>query len=138
LKMLLLPHNNRFQKCPLSFSGKLTAVPMGQHLAHRADYYSIGVTHLGATVPEMQYPSPESQLGFSVVLAPADGIKEDSAERRIISVAGIKAPCLVFADDMKDANRMRSQSTSIETNVNRAFDAVFCTPSANKDALVDL
>lgn len=138
LKMLLLAHNNHIQKTPLSFSGELTAIPMGQHLAHRADYCSIGVTHLGATVPEMQYPSPESQLGFSVVLAPADKIQENSAEERIIGLGGIKTSCMVIADDMKGTNRMRSQSASIRTNVHKAFDAIICTPYANKDTLVDL
>ncbi len=68
LKILLLAHNNHIQKTVLSFSGELTAVPMGQHLAHPHGYHAIGLTHLGATVPEMQYPSPESQLGFSVEL----------------------------------------------------------------------
>lgn len=138
LKMLLLAHNNHIQKTPLSFSGELTAVPMGQHLAHREDYRAIGVTHWGPTVPEMQYPSPESPLGFSVVPVPADEIREDSVEQLIIHGAGRQTPYLVLADDMKGTRRMRSQSASVEANVSEAFDAVLCTPNANKDSLVAL
>jgi erythromycin esterase len=138
LKMLLLAHNNHIQKTTLSFSGELTAAPMGQHLAHREDYRAIGVTHLGPTVPEMQYPSPESLLGFSVVSVPADEIRKDSVEQRIINNGGMQAPCVILADNMKGARLMRSQSVSIETNVNEAFDAILCTPSANKDSLATL
>jgi erythromycin esterase len=138
LKMLLLAHNNHIQKTPLSFSGELTAVPMGQHLAHREDYRAIGVTHVGPTVPEMQYPSPESPLGFSVAAVPADEIREDSVEQRIINAGGKQTSCLALADDVKGARRMRSQSASIEADVSEAFDAILCTPNANKDSLVAL
>lgn len=138
LKILLLAHNNHIQKTSLSFSGELTAVPMGQHLAHRRDYRAIGATHLGATVPEMQYPSPESPLGFSVELAPADEIQKDSVEQRIVDAWGMTASCVVLADDVRGTKRMRSQSTSVETNVNEAFDAILCISGANKDKLVDL
>lgn len=138
LKMLLLAHNNHIQKTLLSFSGELTAVPMGQHLVHRQDYRAIGATHLGTTVPEMKYPSPGSPLGFSVELAPADEIQKDSVEQRIVNFGGMAASCLVLADDVKGTKRMRSQSASVETNVSEAFDAIFCIPGANKDELVGL
>ncbi|GAB1411105.1 hypothetical protein MASR1M90_22590 [Desulfovibrionales bacterium] len=138
LKILLLAHNNHIQKTVLSFSGELTAAPMGQHLAHRNDYHAIGATHLGAAVPEMQYPSPESPLGFSVELAPADDIQKDSVEQRLVDAGGMTASCMVLADDVRGTKRIRSQSTSVETNVNEAFDAIFCVPSSNKDKLVDL
>lgn len=138
LKILLLAHNNHIQKTSLSFSGELTAVPMGQHLAHLKDYYAIGATHLGGTVPEMQYPSPESPLGFSVEVVPADEIQTDSVEQRIRDAGGMTASCVVLADDLYGTKRIRSQSTSVETNVNEAFDAIFCVPSSNKDKLVDL
>lgn len=138
LKILLLAHNNHIQKTLLSFSGELTAVPMGQHLAHRQDYHAIGITHLGATVPEMKFPSLRNPLGFSVELAPADEILKDSVEQRIINVGGMTASCLVLANDVKGTKRMRSQSASVEMDVSEAFDAIFCIPDANKDKLVDL
>ncbi|MBF0352283.1 MAG: erythromycin esterase family protein [SAR324 cluster bacterium] len=138
LKILLLAHNNHIQKTPVSFSGEITAVPMGQHLAHRKDYRAIGATHLGGTVPEMQYPSSDSPLGFSVKLADADEIQWDSVEQHIISVRGVAGSCLVFSNDLKGASRVRSQSASVETNVSDAFDAIFCVPGANQDKLVDL
>jgi len=137
MKILLLAHNNHIQKTMLSFSGELTAVPMGQHLAHRKDYRAIGVTHLGTTVPEMQYPSPESPLGFSVELAPADEIQKDSVEQRFVDAGGNTASCVVLADGVSGTKRIRSQSTSVETNVNEAFDAILCISGADKDKLVD-
>lgn len=60
VKIILLAHNNHLQKTPVSFSGELTAVPMGQHLAERVNYRAIAFTHLGPTVPEMHFPSPKS------------------------------------------------------------------------------
>jgi erythromycin esterase len=138
MKILLLAHNNHIQKTMLSFSGELTAVPMGQHLAHLKDYRAIGATHLGTTVPEMQYPSPGSLLGFSVEPAPADDIQKDSVEQRILDAGGMTASCVVLADDVRGAKRIRSQSASVETNVNEAFDAVLCISGAGKDKLVDL
>jgi len=138
VKILLLAHNNHIQKTVLSFSGELTAVPMGQHLAHREDYRALGATHLGTTVPEMQYPSSASPLGFTVVLAPADEIAEDSVEQRIVDLGGMSTPCVALAGDVNGTKRIRSQSASVETNVSEAFDAIFCVPCAQKDELVDL
>ena len=138
LKIILLAHNNHIQKTLLSFSGELTAAPMGQHLSHREDYCAIGLTHLGSTVPEMQYPSPESSLGFSVVSSPADEIRTHSVEQRIIKAGSMQNPCVVLAEDVKGTKLMRSQSASIRTNVDEAFDAIVCVPDANKDRLVTL
>jgi erythromycin esterase len=138
LKIILLAHNNHIQKTSLSFSGELTAVPMGQHLAHRKDYRAIGATHLSDTVPEMQYPSSDSPLGFSVELTNADKIQNLSVEQHIINAKGMEGSCLALSDNLKGAIRVRSQSASIETNVSDAFDAIFCVPSANQDELVKL
>lgn len=138
MKLLLLAHNNHLQKTSVSFSGELTAVPMGQHLAHRKDYLAIGATHLGSTVPEMQFPSPDSPLGFSVEPADADEIQKDSVEQYIADISGMAAPYLVLSEDVKGAKRIRSQSASVETNVSEAFDAIFCVPGVNKDKLLNL
>lgn len=138
MKIILLAHNNHIQKTPISFSGEFTAVPMGQHLAERKDYRAIAFTHLGITVPEMHFPSPESPLGFSVVTTPADGICQDSAEKYIIDTCGTEDSCLGLTDGAMEAKRIRSQSASVETNLCEAFDVVVCTPCANKDSLVAL
>jgi erythromycin esterase len=136
VKMIVLAHNNHIQKTPVSFSGELTAVPMGQHLADRKDYRAIALTHLGPTVPEMDFPAHDSPVGFSVVTIPADVIREDSIEQYIINICGTEDSCLVLTNATTEAKRMRSQSASIEANVSEAFDAIVCTPSANKDSLV--
>jgi len=85
----------------------------------------------------MQYPSPESPLGFSVELAPADEIQKDSVEQRFVDAGGNTASCVVLADGVSGTKRIRSQSTSVETNVNEAFDAILCISGADKDKLVD-
>jgi len=138
MKIILLAHNNHIQKTPVSFSGEFTAVPMGQHLAERKDYRAIAFTHLGITVPEIHFPSPESPLGFSVVTMPADGIRQDSTEKYVIDTCGTEDSCLALTDGAMEAKRIRSQSASVETNLGEAFDVVVCTPCANKDSLVAL
>ncbi len=138
MKMILLAHNNHIQKTPVSYSGELMAVPMGQHLAHREDYYSIGATHLGATVPEMQYPSPSSPLGFSVEPVLADKIRKSSVEHFILDAGCVMDPCVLLADDVRHTQRIRSQSSSIVTSVADAFDALYCIPSVSKDKLVEV
>ena len=140
VRIILLAHNNHLQKTPVSFSGELTAVPMGQHLAEReeGDYRAIAFTHLGLTVPEMHFPSPDSPLGFSVVTTPADAIREDSMEQYVIDACGTEDSCLTLTDGPMEAKRMRSQSASVETNLSEAFDAIVCVPSAGKDSLVAL
>lgn len=85
MKIIVLAHNNHIQKTPVSFSGELTAIPMGQHLADREDYRAIALTHLGPTVPEMDFPAHDSPVGFSVVTMPADVICQDSIEQYIIN-----------------------------------------------------
>ena len=89
-------------------------------------------------MPEMQFPSPGSPLGFSVVTTPADAIREDSMEQYIIDACGTEDSCLTLTDAPMKAKRMRSQSASVETNLSEAFDAIVCVPSAGKDGLVDL
>ncbi|SHF19833.1 erythromycin esterase [Mariniphaga anaerophila] len=135
IKMVLLAHNNHLQKTPVSFAGELTSVPMGQHLASREDYCAIGFTHLGRNTPEMEI-DPVSPLGFKVVIKPADTIRQKSVEHYIIENCGIEDSCLVFTDRLKGIKYMRSQNASIVTNLHEAFDAVFCTPFANKDRFV--
>ena len=136
MKIIVLAHNNHIQKTPVSFSGELTAIPMGQHLADREDYRAIALTHLGTTVPEMDFPAHDSPVGFSVVTMPADVIRQDSMEQYIINTCGTEDSCLILTNGTTEAKRMRSQSASIEANVIEAFDAIVCTPSANRDNLV--
>jgi erythromycin esterase len=136
MKIIVLAHNNHIQKTPVSFSGEFTAIPMGQHLADREDYRAIALTHLGPTVPEMDFPAHDSPVGFSVVTMPADVICQDSIEQYIINTCGTDDSCLVLSNGTTEAKRIRSQSASIEANVSEAFDAIGCTPSANKDSLV--
>ena len=138
VKIILLAHNNHLQKTPVSFSGELTAVPMGQHLAERVNYRAIAFTHLGPTVPEMHFPSPDSPLGFSVVTTPADAIREDSMEQYVIDACGTENSCLTLTDAPMEAKRMRSQSASVKTKLSEAFDAIVCVTSAGKDSLVAL
>ncbi|MBU1412587.1 erythromycin esterase family protein [Myxococcota bacterium] len=136
LRLVVLAHNNHVQKTPVSFAGELTAVPMGQHLARRHDYRAIALTHLGDTVPEMDFPAPESPVGFAVVPLPADAPGPDSLEAFLRDAGALAHPCLALTRDMPAIRRVRSQSASIETEVSAAFDAVVCTPSAGKDPRV--
>lgn len=137
LKMIVLAHNNHIQKAHVSFSGELTAVPMGQHLADRDYYRAIALTHVGPTVPEMHFPSPASPVGFTVESVPAAVLRADSVEQHLgIDKSARKTSLAVLLPGDTPPKSMRSQSAMMEIDVNRAFDAVVCTPQATKDSQV--
>lgn len=134
MKMIILAHNNHIQRTHVSFSGELTAVPMGQHLSDMEYYRAIALTHIGPTVPEMHFPSAASPVGFSVESAPAADLRADSIEQHIGIIEGAKKSSLaVLLPSNTVPKSIRSQSALMEIDVNRAFDAVLCTPQATKD-----
>lgn len=134
-KIILLAHNNHIQKAPVSFAGELTALPMGVYLAKHAYYRAIAQTHTGPSVPEMDFPAPKSPLGFSVVIAPADEMRPQSIEALVLNGRKTEDSCLVLIDGAVQATRIRSQSASVQTDLNKAFDAVVCAPCATQDGL---
>jgi len=137
LKLVVLAHDNHIQKTPVSFVGELTAVPMGLHLARRADYRAIAMTHLGTTVPEMDFPAPDSPVGFSVVTAQADALGDEHVERLMLDTCGVRGDVgwLRPGPDTR-STRVRSQSASVVTTLRDAFDFVVCLPGASKDPRV--
>lgn len=137
MKMIILAHNNHIQRTHVSFSGELTAVPMGQHLSNMEYYRAIALTHIGPTVPEMHFPSAASPVGFSVESVPAAALRSDSIEQLIGIIEGAKKSSLTVLLPSNTAPKsIRSQSALMEIDINRAFDAVVCTPQATKDGQV--
>lgn len=136
VKLILLAHDNHLQKTPVSFAGELTAVPMGLHLARRADYRAIALTHLGDTVPEMDFPAPASPVGFAAVTVPADAPGDGHVERQLLDACGPGRVSWLRTGADTPATRLRSQSASVVTQVRDAFDFVVCTPGAGKDPRV--
>jgi erythromycin esterase len=145
-KVIFLAHNNHIQKTPIYFADELSGVPAGHHLhKNLGDHYrSIAFTHLGAEVPEMDFPAPQSPTGFSVMPLPADEIQKNSIEHQFLQTGfddGVGSLLTRFTDDdqpMADVQRMRSQSASVVTDVRKAFDAVFCVKQATQDGNVKL
>lgn len=144
-KIIFLAHNNHIQKKPVSFAGELSGVPAGQHLAGKLGnaYRSIALTHLGNLVPEMDFPSQDSPVGFDVKPVPAASIKEDSIEYKMKgNHQGSETSLLALFDDEYLAGdsglimSIRSQSATALTDVRKAFDAVICTPKASLDESV--
>jgi erythromycin esterase len=139
-RIIFLAHNNHIQKTAVSFEGELSGVPAGQHLAGRLknEYRAIALTHLGGTVPEMDFPSPKSAVGFDVIEMPADALHSDSIEEQIRLVHPDDTTLAILGGQSNEgqsskAGRIRSQSASAVTDIGRAFDAVICTPGATRD-----
>lgn len=134
-KLIMLAHNNHIQKRPVVFYGEIAGIPAGQHLASLPGYISIALTHLGDTVPEMDFPDKESPVGFSVINSPAAPIEPDNIENQCIGSNKSDFFSMIF-DISPSIDRIRSQSATAEVNVAQAFDMVICSKRATKDTMV--
>lgn len=142
-RTIFLAHNNHIQKTPVSFAGELSGVPAGQHIAGRLGkrYRAIAITHFGDTIPEMDFPSSISPVGFDVKLMPAEELQPESIEEQLRqatqgdTVLAIVGNQLVGAKSLS-YKHIRSQAASAVTDIGKAFDVVCCTSGANKDTSV--
>lgn len=133
-RVMLLAHNNHIQKSRVSFTGELTAIPLGLHLANRPDYCAIGMTHLGETAPEMEFNTKASVVGFSVNKCRVSNIMAGSIEKLLNQHPNAASAALILELPTPERlNFIRSQSTNMHLDSQRAFDAVLCTPRLTKD-----
>lgn len=134
-RIILLAHNNHVQKVPVSFYGELTAVPMGRYLSRELGnrYCSLALTHLGQSVPEMNFPKPESSVGFDVSPVELPAPETGSIEHALLEVGLDKSPVLVNlrkAASSIEFTQIRSQSANVRAPLQEAFDAVIAVPKA--------
>ncbi|WP_020667501.1 erythromycin esterase family protein [Amycolatopsis nigrescens] len=139
-RVVLVAHNSHIQKTPVSFDGQLAALPLGfylsRHFGH--DYRAIALTHTAGTVPEM-YPDESKELGFEVTDTPLGPPTKGSVEEALIE-AGF-GPRLTYTDlrplrtGQEDVllDRIRMQSTELQTPVPEAFDGVLSVPTTTTE-----
>lgn len=133
-RIVLAAHNAHIQKTPVSFSGHLTGLPMGQHL-HGAlgdDYAALALTSITGHTADMR-PDEKALFGFAVdptALQPPEpgSIEAAFADAGLgLSVADLGKASAEASDG---PDRMRIQSAYLETPVLDAFDAVISTATS--------
>lgn len=128
-RVVLVAHNAHVQCEPVSFDGRLTGLPMGQHLrrALGADYYALGLTSVAGHTADMRRDE-SVPFGFAVEATPLDPPQPGSVEAAFAD-AGLG---LSYAD-LRGAppdgpDRTRIQSAYLHTPVRTAFDGILTTP----------
>ncbi|TYB47511.1 erythromycin esterase family protein [Nonomuraea sp. PA05] len=131
-RIVLVAHNAHIQTAPISFDGRLTGLPMGQHLRAVLGpyYFALGLTSTGGHTAEM-IRDEQARFGFTTVDTPLAPPEPGSAEAAFaaaglgLSLAGLRQAPTAAAPD-----RIRLQSTFLHTPVLDAFDAILHTPSS--------
>ncbi|MGY0064629.1 erythromycin esterase family protein [Streptomyces sp. LZ34] len=140
-RVVLAAHNAHIQKTPISFDGRLTGLPMGQHL-HRLlgdEYIALGLTSTTGHTAEM-HRDESAKFGFTVEETPLGPPEPGSVEagfadaglglgladlRRAHPAATGPETRLAAAPD-----RIRIQSSYLHTPVLEAFDAILNIPTS--------
>ncbi|WP_151773868.1 erythromycin esterase family protein [Streptomyces abyssomicinicus] len=131
-RVVLVAHNAHIQRTPISFDGRLTGLPMGQHLHHALgdSYFALGLTSVTGHTAEMRRDE-KAPFGFGVHETPLEPPPPGSIEAAF-AAAGLG---LAFADlrparagGLSSPDRMRMQSVHLHTRVLDAFDGILSTP----------
>ncbi|GAA3146525.1 erythromycin esterase family protein [Planomonospora alba] len=132
-RIVLAAHNAHIQKTPVSFNGRLTGLPMGQHL-HNAlgdDYRAFALTSITGRTADMR-PDENARFGFAIDDTPLQPPEPGSVEAAFaeaglgLSIAGLRqAP-----RETPGPDRYRIQSAYLHTPVLDAFDAVLTAPAS--------
>lgn len=143
-KAVIAAHNNHIQKTASVFDGQVTALPMGQHLAGMlgTDYISVAVTHTDQSVPEM-IPDPSAPVGFRLQDTPAAEPVPGSIEHALEQAElADQATLTDLRQTPRDAQggsllgSIRTQSSTMLTDLTAAFDAVVSVPTVTRDLTV--
>ncbi|MGW2177770.1 erythromycin esterase family protein [Streptomyces sp. NPDC001732] len=130
-RVVLAAHNAHIQKTPISFNGHLTGLPMGQHLSRALgdDYFALGLTSVTGRTAEM-HRDEKTPFGFTVDHTPLASPEPGSVE----AAFGDTGLELGFADlrrarrdTSSGPDRIRMQSTYVQTPVLDAFDGILST-----------
>ena len=137
-RVVLVAHNAHIQKAPISFDGRLTAFPMGQHL-HRVlgdEYFALGLTSTTGHTAEMRRDE-NARFGFAIDPTELGSPEPGSIEAAIAGAElglGIADLRRVRAQDRggdiwdTGPDRIRLQSGYLQTPVLDAFDGILNTP----------
>lgn len=143
-KIVVAAHNNHIQKTENVFGDITTALPMGQHLANALgdEYVSVALTHTDDEVPEM-VPDSANGAGFRIENTPAAKPTPNSIEHALAS-ADLHRTCTMTdlrpwsqdSDTARQLTSIRTQSSTMSTNLAQAFDAIIALPSISQDPTV--
>ncbi|MFJ7196099.1 MULTISPECIES: erythromycin esterase family protein [unclassified Streptomyces] len=145
-RIVLAAHNAHIHTTPISFDGRLTGLPMGQHLRrHLGDQYlALGLTSVAGHTADMRRDETVP-FGFTVdntaLQAPEPGSVEAAfADADLgLAVADLRRarPAIAATGPHTGPDRTRLQGTYLHTSVLDAFDAVLCTPTSTVRDLAD-
>lgn len=131
-RVVLMAHNAHIQKTPIAFDGRLTGLPMGQHL-HEAlgdSYYALGLTSITGHTADMRRDE-SAPFGFTLHDTPLEPPAPGSIEAAFAD-AGLG---LAIADLRRSPSespgapaRIRMQGIHQEAAVTDAFDGILSTP----------
>jgi erythromycin esterase len=139
-RIVLAAHNAHIQKTPIAFNGRLTALPMGQHL-HSAlgdEYFALGLTSTTGHTAEMRRDE-KTPFGFTI-----DNTTLEPPEPGSVEAAFADADLGLGIADLRRArreppggaghapgpDRIRMQSAYVHTPVLDAFDGILNTPTS--------
>ncbi|RKS09213.1 erythromycin esterase [Nocardiopsis sp. Huas11] len=137
-RVVLMAHNAHIQKAPISFEGRLTTFPMGQHL-HRAlgdEYFALGLTSTTGHTADMR-PDENAPSGFAAddtELGPPEPGSIEACLRDAELGLGIADLRRARAQDrggdaaVMGPDRIRMQSAYLQVPVLDAFDGILNTP----------
>lgn len=130
-RVVLAAHNAHIQKTPVSFEGRLTTLPMGQHL-HAAlgdDYFALALTSVGGHTAEMRLDET-ARFGFAVDDTPLGRPEPGSVEAAFAEADTGRALVDLRAAPRPGPDRLRMQSGYLHTPVTDAFDGVLAVPAS--------
>lgn len=139
MRVVVVAHNNHIQKNFVVFEDGFGAYPMGSYLAETIgnSYRAIGLTHTSNTVPEMDFPAPESPIGFNVKMTKMEETSEHSFEKTLDSLGfsdNITLTNLLQKDSrLEHITCMRSQSSHVKFSLQDSFDAILSIPCVSQD-----
>ncbi|MEV0321615.1 erythromycin esterase family protein [Streptomyces sp. NPDC050658] len=133
-RVVLVAHNAHIQRTPVAFDGRLTGLPMGQHLHHALGdaYFALGLTSVAGSTAEMRRDET-APYGFTVHDAPLEAPVSGSVEAAFagsglgLAVADLRQ---ARAEGIGGPDRIRTQSVYLDTPVLDAFDGILSTPTS--------
>lgn len=134
-RVVLAAHNAHIQKEPVSFNGRLTGLPMGQHL-HGVlgdEYFALGLTSTTGHTADMR-PDEKARFGFAIDDTALEPPEPGSIEAAFtdadlgLSIADLRRARRETPGDGPD--RTRIQSAYLHTPVLDAFDGVLNTSTS--------
>ncbi|MFJ6434268.1 erythromycin esterase family protein [Streptomyces sp. NPDC091416] len=138
-RVVLMAHNAHIQRKPVAFDGRLTGLPMGQHLHHALgdSYFALGLTSIAGHTADMRRDE-SARHGFTLHDSPLNPPVPGSVEAAFaraglgLALADLRR---ARAERVSSPDRIRMQGIDQHTPVVDAFDGILCTPASTPDDL---